>query len=211
MKIGVFGGTFDPPHLGHLALCRAAQRQLGLDRLEVIPSAIPPHRDQPRAEAIDRYAMVALMLRNEDHIAPSPRELLRQGTSFTVDTLDELRQEQAGAELFLIIGGDSYDDLPNWRSAPRIPTLAHLAVIARPGADGVRALREGDLARLKTHPAKLSRGSLGVFDIAMEPCPWSATEVRRQLAAGEQDIEALDPAVLHYLRTRGLYTGGNAR
>ena len=204
MRVGLFGGTFDPPHLGHLAVCRAARDQLGLDHLEVVPCGHPPHRSAPQADDHHRLTMLRLTLEGEAKLAVSSREIEREGPSFTIHTLGELADAYPGAALFLVLGGDSYDDLPSWHRHEQIEALAHLAVIARPGAEGLAALREGDRSRVSRPDQPLPETGRAVIPVEMEPCPYSASEIRRQLARGLSP-EGLVPDVLDYIHRHALY------
>jgi len=205
MKIGIFGGTFDPPHLAHLQVARAARDLLHLGLLEAVPCAVPPHRKEPRADGWDRFAMVVLTFAGEERILPSARELRRGGVSYTVDTLAEIAAEHPGDELFLVIGADSYDDLPNWKDADRIVELAHLAVAARPGSFGLERLRPEDRDRLRPPGEAPPPGRKGIYRIPMAPVPIAARRIRERLARGELPREDLHPAVQRYILARGLY------
>lgn len=204
MRLGLFGGTFDPPHDGHLAVARAARDQLGLDRVELIPTRVPPHRHAPSASAPDRFAMVALAVLDEPRLVPSPREIVRDGVSYTVETLERLATQRPEVEPFLVLGLDSYLDLPNWKQPARITELAHLVIAPRPGAR--LALREEDRPRLAAPGAHTSAGGpRRVFVLEMEEVPLSATALREALARGETPIRGLCGPVLRYVRKRGLY------
>ena len=205
MRIGIFGGTFDPPHLAHREVARAARDTLHLGLLEVIPCAIPPHRRPPHADGWDRFAMTVLTFAGEERILPSARELRRGGISWTVDTLEELAAEHPRDELFLVIGADSYDDLPNWKEAERIQELAHLAVAARPGSFGLERLRQEDRDRLRPPGEAPPPGRRGIYRIPMEPVPIAARRIRERLARGELPRDDLHPAVQRYILARGLY------
>lgn len=206
MKIGLFGGTFDPPHRGHAAICRAAMTQLRLDRLEVVPCNLPPHRPPALAPAEHRLEMMRLATRAIEGVVVSPRELRREGPSYTLTTLRELVGEFPGAELFLILGGDSYDDLPHWYEAEKIQELAHLAVIARPGSEGLARLRDGDRERLVPQGGHPPPGTKSVIRVEMPPCPWSASQLRQQLGEGQDPPPgSVDPLVLEYIHQHGLY------
>ncbi|HKW78458.1 MAG TPA: nicotinate-nucleotide adenylyltransferase [Candidatus Limnocylindria bacterium] len=131
-KVGVFGGTFDPVHVGHLAIAEAAIGSAGLDRVVFVPARLSPLKDrEPVAGAQDRLAMLQAATRGEPRFAVSRIELDREGPSYTVDTLEALRGE---GELFLILGSDALADLPRWRSPERIRQLATIIVARRPGA-----------------------------------------------------------------------------
>jgi nicotinate-nucleotide adenylyltransferase len=210
VRIGIYGGTFDPPHRGHLAVACAARDRLALDRVELVPSHIPPHRRPTAAPDLDRLAMVALAALGERGLVPSPRELRRGGVSYTVETLRELRAEEPAAELFLVMGADSYDDLPTWSRSDEIQRLAHLAVLPRPGSAGVAAVRPADGPRLRPAGEAPPPGGLAVYRVEMEPLAISSREIRRRLGAGEPVEPLVTPAVLGYIGRRGLYRSGGA-
>ena len=131
-KIGVFGGTFDPVHVGHLAIAQAALDTAGLDRVVFVPAVRSPLKDrEPAARAADRLAMLQAATKGEPHFAVSTIELDRDGPSYTVDTLEALRGE---GQLFLIVGSDALAELARWRSPDRIRQLATILVARRPGA-----------------------------------------------------------------------------
>ena len=141
-RIGVFGGTFDPVHVGHLAIAHAALEELGLDRVYFVPAHQSPLKErEPTAAASDRLAMLSASIADEPRFQVSRAELDRGGPSFTVDTLESLRGE---GELFLILGSDAYADFERWREPARIRSLATVVLAARPGAPnapaGVRML-----------------------------------------------------------------------
>jgi nicotinate-nucleotide adenylyltransferase len=210
VRIGVYGGTFDPPHRGHLAVACAARDGLALDRVEMVPSHTPPHRRPTTASDLDRLAMVALGVLGERGLVPSPREIRRGGVSYTVETLRELRAEEPAAELFLVMGADSYDDLPNWSRSDEIQRLAHLAVLPRPGNAGVAAVRPADEPRLRPAGEAPPAAGLAVYRVDMEPLAISSREIRRRLGAGEPVEPLVTPAVLGYIGRRGLYRSGGS-
>jgi nicotinate-nucleotide adenylyltransferase len=140
-RVGVFGGTFDPVHVGHLAIANAALDELRLDSVYFVPARRSPLKeDGPIASAEDRLAMLTAAIADEPRFHLSRFELDREGPSFTVDTLEALRGE---GELYLILGADAYADFARWREPDRIRSLATIVLAARPGvpnASGVRML-----------------------------------------------------------------------
>lgn len=130
-RIGVFGGTFDPVHVGHLAIALAALETVPLERVLFVPARHSPLKDAPVASAADRLAMLVAATRDEPRFVVSPLELEREGPSYTVDTLEALKGE---GELFLILGSDALADLDRWRSPDRIRALATILVARRPQA-----------------------------------------------------------------------------
>ena len=132
MKIGVFGGTFDPVHVGHLAIAQAALDTAGLDRVVFVPAKRSPLKDAaPVASEADRLAMLRAATKDEPRFAVSRVELDRDGPSYTVDTLEALREE---GELFLILGSDAHSEMARWKSPDRIRQIAAILVARRPGA-----------------------------------------------------------------------------
>jgi nicotinate-nucleotide adenylyltransferase len=148
-RVGVFGGTFDPVHVGHLAIALAALESVPLDRVLFVPARRSPLKDRdPLASVSDRVAMLEAAVASEPRFALSPVELDRDGVSYTVDTLEALRSE---GDLFLILGSDALADLKRWRAPDRVRELATILVAARPGApepDPVHGARAFDAPRL---------------------------------------------------------------
>lgn len=190
MRLGILGGTFDPPHAGHLRMARLAQSRLGLDRVLFVPCARQPLKGRaPMASPFHRAAMVALALAGKEQWALDTRELDRGGISYTVSTLESLRREHPGAELFLIVGGDSLASFPSWHRARRILDLARLAVVPRDG--------EGQ---------KLPPWAEGRVDLLRTPeLRVSSTEVRASLAVGSIERGLVPATVLRYIERQGLY------
>ena len=185
--LGVFGGTFNPIHFGHLRSALEVREALNLDRVLLVPAAQPPLREQPAVSAELRAHMVELAIAAEPGLECDRRELQREGPSYTVDTLAELRHE-VGEEtpLFLVVGADTLDKLDQWHRWQDLLQLAHLAVLTRPGWV-LRA--DGDMGRwLSQHRADpvamRSRPAGGVLSLALRQLPVSATEIRSLIAEG---------------------------
>lgn len=132
MRIGLFGGSFDPIHLGHLLAASEAALALNLERVLFVTAARPPHKT-PLAPAEVRHQMVLLATLPDQRFGASRLELDRPGTSYTVDTLEQASRLHPTAELFFITGADAYSDLEGWHQAQRLPQLAHLVGVTRPG------------------------------------------------------------------------------
>jgi nicotinate-nucleotide adenylyltransferase len=181
MRVGVFGGEFDPPPLGHLAVVRTARDQLGLDRVLVVPAARPPHREPSPTPVEDRLRMAELTFAGEPRVEVSRVELDREGPSYTVDTL---RQLAGRDELVLIVGADQ--DMQRWHEPDEILRLAQVVVAPR-----------------GRHPG---RYGTDVTELEMEPVDLSSTWVREALATGG-GAEAVVPAVLELIRSHGWYGG----
>ena len=135
MRIGIFGGSFDPIHHGHLILARAAREELGLDRIVFVPANMSPHKTDTRpATAEDRWNMVDLAIKGEDGFTASDVELRRPAPSYTVDTLQEFKARFAGDEFTLLIGADNVATFDTWREPDEIRRLARIAVLDRAGS-----------------------------------------------------------------------------
>ena len=201
MNIGVYGGTFDPPHWGHIKAARAAMEQLGLDKLVLIPDRVPPHKVLPEGSASpeQRLDMAALAMAELGKRAEvSDRELRRDGPSYTSDTLAELRREYPEDTLWLLMGSDMFLSLHTWRAPERIMTLAWIAPFSRETAD--------ESAAFAAQKARLEREYGAQIRIVQNPevRELSSTEVRAALAAG-QGSELLPPAVYGYILREHLY------
>lgn len=133
-RIGIFGGTFDPPHIGHLVVAQDVWERLELDRLIVIPAGHPPHREAVLG-AEERLALVRRAFDDDDRIQVSDIEVRRNGPSWTVDTLEWARREMNPDTLFLIVGADQLRSFHGWKEPERILSLARLAVMTRPGEE----------------------------------------------------------------------------
>ncbi len=175
MRLGIFGGTFDPPHLGHLVVAQDACAALGLDRVLFVVAAAPPHKHgRAFAPAPLRLEMLSAALADDERFQASDLELRRPGRSYTVDTLRELRAQNPEAELFLLIGADQAREFRTWREPDAIARLATVVALSREGDAGALP---GDAA---LRPLPVTR-----LDI-------SATDIRRRVAQG-QPIRYLVP------------------
>jgi nicotinate-nucleotide adenylyltransferase len=185
--VGLFGGSFDPVHLGHLIAARVAAERLGLAEVRFIPAAAQPHKGGRHvAGPEDRLAMLRLAIAGEPGFAVETLELERPGPSYTVDTLRALRAREPERPFILLVGADAARDLPRWREAEVIPSLARVAVLTRPGSEPPVAV-----------------GAVEV--VAVPAVDISATEVRRRVADGRRLRFWVPDAVVEYIATRGLY------
>ena len=188
MRIGLLGGSFDPVHLGHLALAEASRDRLRLDRVLLVVAAAQPLKEAgAAAPAEDRYAMVRLAIRGMPGLEASDLELRRLPPSFTVDTLREVRRlHPPGTEIFLLLGADALADLPRWRESGEVRSLATVVGCARPG-----------------FPAP--EGTSVVLEAATPEI--SSSEIRRRVAAGKPLDGLVPDDVAAYIEERGLYRG----
>ena len=196
-RLGVYGGTFDPIHTGHLVIARGVVDHCALDRLLFVPSARPPHKQgHAIASADDRYRMAQLAARQEPLLEVSDLEINRPGLSYTVDTLEALRRKySASSEIYLVIGADSLLEMDTWHAPDRIFELATVVTVPRPGKD---------LAGVD--PRWRDR----VLTIHLPEIDISSTDIRRRAREGLPIAPMVPGEVADYIETHGLYGAGAA-
>lgn len=213
--LGVFGGTFDPIHLGHLRLAEEARERLALESVAFIPAGQPPHRDAPRSTPADRLAMVRLATASNPSFSVDDSEVFAVGKSYSVLTLERLRAS-AGPQrpLVLILGADAFQGLPTWHRWREILQLAHVAVGNRPGHPLERELRQTASAELDAlcnnhrdnDPTSVHQSPAGrIVPFDMTPLAISASQVRALILAGQSARYLLPDPVLHYVGQHHLY------
>ena len=207
--VGVFGGTFNPIHYGHLRSALELVERLQLDHLRMMPCNAPPHRSAPSCPAEHRAAMVELAVAGEDTLHCDRRELARPGTSYTVTSLEEIRAELGeDTGLCLVMGGDALAEINTWHRWRELLDLAHIVVIARPGWD---LPTEGEVAcwvhdhRLQDRGDLRRRARGGILLESLRPLAISSTEIRALLAAGRSVRYLVPEPVLDYIHTHALY------
>lgn len=211
-RIAVLGGSFNPVHYGHLLLADDVLERLGLARVLFVPAAVPPHKPAAQlAPAADRLEMVRVAIAGHPRFAVSDLELRRTGPSYTVDTLQALAT--GGDTLFLVIGSETFLDLLAWREPRRVASLARLVVIPRAGsafdpesAAAQKVLREIGVEGGFVHAdAGQEVPARGVLIVHAASLPLSASELRQRVREGRSLAFRMPPAVIEYIRTRGLY------
>ncbi|TCD22792.1 nicotinate-nucleotide adenylyltransferase [Pseudomonas sp. IC_126] len=211
-RIGVLGGTFDPVHIGHLRGAVEVAEALGLDEVRLVPNFRPPHRETPNSSAQDRLAMVRLAARELPLLKVDSRELERDKPSYTLDTLESLREEmEADDQLFLIMGWDAFCGLPSWHRWDELLDHCHVLVMQRPDADSEapEALRDLLAARNVNDPLALAGSSGQIAFVWQAPLGVSATRIRQFLASGRSVRFLVPDAVLAYINAHGLYRASN--
>ena len=193
MRLGIFGGSFDPVHYGHLLLAEAAREEARLDEVWFVPVAISPHKVSAQAEepaaGEHRAAMLELAVAWDPRLVVDRLELQRGGVSYTVETMRLLREKEPDTEWFLIVGGDIVPELPQWKSAEELPELARVVVITRGNADGAGRL---------PYPGRSTLVRVPDLEV-------SSTAIRERVAAGRSIRYWVPPAVEAYIREHGLY------
>lgn len=192
MKIGLFGGTFDPVHMGHLRAAENAREALHLESVYFIPAGAPPHRPGPKSAGTDRFAMAALATSGNPSFIASDIELRRDGPSYTIDTVIAMREALPNDDLVLIVGTDAFGDIASWKDPDRIFAMCRVAVVHRPGE---------------------VPGSGMALELTVDRVSWveaaglqvSATDIRRRVAEGRSVRYLVPDAVADYIQKRGLY------
>lgn len=202
MRLGIFGGSFDPVHYGHLLLAECCREQANLDRVGFLPAEVPPHKQQRPMTAGERRAeMLELALANHKDFFVCRLELKRGGVSYTVDTLTDLGKSEPKARLYLLMGSDSIVELPTWRDPAGILRQATPLIVRRAGA------AETDLAVLSSWIGEERIAEIRVAEVDMPLVEFSSTEIRRRVAEGKSIHFRTPPQVDRYIREHGLYTG----
>ena len=201
MRIGILGGSFNPPHLGHLVMAQEAHAQLGLDKVVLMPVASPPHKrleDDPGPEA--RFELCRLAVAKDERFEVSRLELDRGGPSYTVDTLALLGESLPGHELVLILGADQASALASWHEPERVLSLARIAVASREGME-----REAVVRRLHALPG---HERVEFFD--MPRIDVSSSLIRSRVAEGLPIRYLVPEGVAEEIESRGLFTSSSA-
>ncbi|NLB29477.1 MAG: nicotinate (nicotinamide) nucleotide adenylyltransferase [Clostridiales bacterium] len=198
MRIGIYGGSFNPPHRGHTSSSFEASKQLGLDKLIVVPSGEPPHKRSPEggASAAQRLEMTRIAFSGFENAEVSDIELLRPGESYTIDTVREMKRRYPGDELFLIVGTDMFLDLDQWKDSRELLRLAAPVTMHRGGCDFDDAVRQAERLRASGCAAEVVKNA--EIDI-------SSTEIRSKVSQ-RLKIWHIDDGVYSYIIENGLYS-----
>ena len=209
-RIGIFGGTFDPVHNGHLRAALEVAERLALDEVRLMPSSVPPHREAPLATASERMRMLQLAAEANPGFIADDLELARGGTSYTIDTLRSIRAQVGDeARLCLIVGSDAFARIDTWKDWRQLVDHAHIVVAQRPGAISgltgeARAWAEQRLAADPEQAlADMAHGA--ILSVVLTQLAISATQIREIFAKGGSPRYLLPDAVLDYIRENRIY------
>jgi nicotinate-nucleotide adenylyltransferase len=191
VRLGLFGGTFDPPHIGHLIVAQDVHDALGLDRVIFIPAAVPPHKaDEGVSPPALRLEMIRAAVADDDRFRVSDVELRREGPSYTVDTLEELRSRDPGAFVYFIVGADQFRSFHTWREPEAVARLARLAVMTRSGWSPDR----------DAPPIDVEYEAVPVTRVDL-----SSTDIRRRIREGRSVRYMVPGPVLRIIERERLY------
>jgi nicotinate-nucleotide adenylyltransferase len=203
--IGLFGGTFDPIHYGHLRSALEVKEIFGLKEVRLIPSAQPPHREQPSATPLMRLHMLELAIKNQPGLIIDTRELNRNGASYMVDTLKSLRQEFPNEPLLLFIGSDAFNHLITWHQWQHLFDFSHIVVMTRPGFK-TQNLDDFFKARLAAGITELAHNVAGkLYFQQITQLDISATAIRNMIAEQQNPGFLLPDNVIDYIKQHQLY------
>ncbi|MCA9269160.1 MAG: nicotinate-nucleotide adenylyltransferase [Planctomycetales bacterium] len=200
MRLGIYGGSFDPVHYGHLLLAECCREQLALDEVWFLPAAVPPHKTrQARAADKHRAEMLQLAIGGHDAFRLATLELERGGVNYTFETLEQIQRDRPDDRLFFLMGADSLDDFPRWREPARICQAATISVVARPGApapdfDALLGVASGEQI-----------AAMRAAVVTMPLIELSSSDLRRRVAAGQSVRYRTPAAVRKYIESHGLY------
>ncbi|MGD8559051.1 MAG: nicotinate-nucleotide adenylyltransferase [Gammaproteobacteria bacterium] len=211
--IGVFGGTFNPVHWGHVRTALEIKNALAIETMLLMPCGIPPHREEPDVDAPTRLSMLQAAVADYPQLQVDDRELKRGGLSYSVDTLHSLREENGDTPICLCVGADAFIHLDSWHQWQKLFSLAHIIVVHRPGwpLDTLMQQIQGELksivaTSLVTQPDLLRQQQCGlVLPQKVTDINISATDIRQRLVQGQSIAELVPPAVLQIIEQQHLY------
>jgi nicotinate-nucleotide adenylyltransferase len=195
MRLGLFGGTFDPIHLGHLILAEACREACGLERVRFIVAGAPPHKPGGRTSVADRLEMARIAVAGHPAFEVSDIESRRPGPHYSAETVEAVHAERPDDDLFFLIGADSLADLPTWRQPERILKLVTLVVVNRPGIDVPN----------ETLPFNLPADAQPVERVTIPPIGIASHDLRRRVAEGRSIRYQVPRGVQAYIEAQGLF------
>ncbi|MDN4501246.1 nicotinate-nucleotide adenylyltransferase [Alteromonadaceae bacterium BrNp21-10] len=206
--LGIYGGTFDPIHLGHILPVEKAAKIIGIERVHLIPCHIPPHRQMPAVTAEHRLAMVKLACEAHPLFMADDYELKRQQTSYSIDTLRAFRAQYPNSSLVFFMGYDAFNGIQSWHQWQQLLDYCHIVVCARPGyeLDKNTTLTQWTHQHVTLDIATLQQQLSGcIYFVQSDKVDISSTQLRQQLGQQRSQIALLDPKVAEYIQNHELY------
>jgi nicotinate-nucleotide adenylyltransferase len=200
MRLGLFGGTFNPIHMGHLILAEQCRESCGLDRVWFIVAGEPPHKPGGKTSVANRLEMARIAVAGHSAFEVSDIEARRPGPHYSYQTLEEIHRQRPEDELFFLIGADSLVDLPTWREPQRVAELATIVVVNRPGVDRAANVEQPDLGPAARPLVHVTMPEIGI----------ASYDLRRRVAEGRSIRYQVPRGVEAYIQAQGLYRTGPA-
>jgi nicotinate-nucleotide adenylyltransferase len=207
-RIGIFGGTFDPIHIGHTRVAMEFSSAFELDRVLMMVAATPPHRDPPAASSRDRLRMVQMAVKDIPTLEASDMELVREGPSYTIDTVREVRKTTGGGLIWMALGGDAYALIRTWHHPEEVLAQTHLVVLTRPGFSvDLMASLSKEMGRCYTLKGDIYYHESGATLRCLQVSPFniSSSMIRKAVSEGGNVSELVTGEVLQYIKQKGLY------
>jgi nicotinate-nucleotide adenylyltransferase len=209
VRIGIFGGTFDPIHSGHITVAREFAEACGLDEVLMMASAVPPHRSEPSATADQRYEMLCLAVQADPLLTPSDMEIHREGPSYTLDTVQEVRTFNEGQVPWMALGADAFAEIAAWHRPADVLAAVHLVVLTRPGfeVDLITPLPGEARERYSAEDEGVLMHDAGgsLRALAVTPVDLSSSVIRELAGKNEKIANLVPEAVLKYIQLNGIY------
>jgi len=204
--IGVFGGTFDPVHNGHVLTISELLEKLPFEKILVIPNFQPPHRESSQVSYKHRYEMASLAFKDIPKTEVDSREYLREGPSYAIKTVKEVMSEEEGARVVMIVGSDSFVDIHSWYKWKELINLVDFVIMKRPDRPLSKKKKAQNLVSSEWFKKDLFEGSqLNIFEIEVTPLKISSSSIRENIAKGKKIDHLVNTLVEEYIKEHGLY------
>ncbi len=204
--IGIFGGTFDPVHNGHVLTISELLEKLPFEEILVIPNFKPPHREGSQVSYTHRYEMVSLAFKDIPKTTVDSRECFREGPSYAIDTVKEVVTEEEGARVVMIVGSDSFIDIHSWYRWKELIGLVDFVIMKRPGIPISKNKKANDLINAEEFNKDLFKcKQLNIFEIEVAPFKISSSSIRERVAKGKKIDHLVNSSVEEYIKEHGLY------
>ena len=204
--IGVFGGTFDPVHNGHVLTISELLEKLPFEKILVIPNFQPPHRESSQVSYKHRYEMASMAFKDIPKTIVDNRESLRDGPSYAIETVKEIMSEEEGVRVVMIVGSDSFGDIHSWYKWEELIDLVDFVIMKRPGMPLSKNKKAKDLVSVKGFKKDLFEDSkLNIFEIEVTPFKISSSSIREKIVKGKKIDHLVNTLVEEYIKKHGLY------
>ena len=204
--IGVFGGTFDPVHNGHVVTISELLEKLPFEKILVIPNFHPPHRENPQVSYKHRFKMTSLAFKDIPKTAVDSREYLKEGPSYAIKTVKEVMSEEEGAKVVMIVGSDSFGDIHSWYKWEELINLVDFVIMKRPDMPLSKNKKAKDLVNAEWFKKDLFEDSqLNIFEIEVTPFKISSSSIKEKIAKGKKIDHLVNSLVEEYIKEHGLY------